>query len=143
MALQMINGKWLHKYPKQSYGSCAWHVVWMCFTNVWSFVEIYLTVIKLQSGHKNSIAYDQRGIAPKIFKAELWFLCITRRLNVFYKCMKLRQNISYSFQVIELTQFCDRQTQGKNNMTAFNLHIHEILNKMTNSTYGYNVLDKY
>ena len=30
------------KYPKQSYGSCAWHVVWMCFTIVWSFLEISL-----------------------------------------------------------------------------------------------------
>ena len=35
------------KNPKQSPGSCAWHVVWMCFTSVWSFVEISQTVIKL------------------------------------------------------------------------------------------------
>ena len=31
--------------------------------------------------------------------------------------------------------------KGKNNITAFNLHKYEMLNKMTNSTYGYNVLD--
>ena len=42
--LREINSK---KYPKQSYDSCAWHVIWMCFTNVWSFVEIPLTVFKL------------------------------------------------------------------------------------------------
>ena len=37
---------------------------------------------------RNSIANDQREITPKIPKAELWFLCMTRRLNVLYKCMK-------------------------------------------------------
>ena len=39
---------------------------------------------------RNSIANDQREITPKISKAELWFLCMTRRLNVLYKCMKFR-----------------------------------------------------
>ena len=37
---------------------------------------------------RNSIANDQREITPKLSKAELWFLCMTRRLNVLYKCMK-------------------------------------------------------
>ena len=39
---------------------------------------------------RNSIANDQRGITPKISKAELWFLCMTRRLNVLcdYFCYK-------------------------------------------------------
>ena len=39
---------------------------------------------------RNSIANDQREITPKISKAELWFLCMTRRLNVLYKFMKFR-----------------------------------------------------
>ena len=39
---------------------------------------------------RKSIANDQREITPKISKAELWFLCMTRRLNVLYKCMKFR-----------------------------------------------------
>ena len=39
---------------------------------------------------RNSIANDQREITPKISKAELWFLCMTRRFNVLYKCMKFR-----------------------------------------------------
>ena len=39
---------------------------------------------------RNSIANDQRKITPKISKAELWFLCMTRRLNVLYKCIKFR-----------------------------------------------------
>ena len=37
---------------------------------------------------QNSIANEKREITPKIFKAELWFLCMTRRLNVLYNCMK-------------------------------------------------------
>ena len=39
---------------------------------------------------RKSIANDQREITPKISKAELWFLCMTRRLNALYKCMKFR-----------------------------------------------------
>ena len=61
--------------------------------------------------------------------------------------MKFCRVISYSFQVIEQTRFCDRQTdrqtQRENNITAFHLHNNEMFNKMTNSTYGYNVLDKH
>ena len=39
---------------------------------------------------RNSIVNDPREIIPIISKAELWFLCMTRRLNVLYKCMKFR-----------------------------------------------------
>ena len=39
---------------------------------------------------RKSIANDHRKITPKISKAELWFLCMTRRLNVLYNCMKFR-----------------------------------------------------
>ena len=39
---------------------------------------------------RKSIANDQREITPKTSKAELWFLRMTRRLNVPYKCMKFR-----------------------------------------------------
>ena len=40
---------------------------------------------------------------------ELCFLCMTRRPNVFYKCMKFRCNISNGYQVIERARFCDEQ----------------------------------
>ena len=39
---------------------------------------------------RNSIANDQREITPNISKAVLWFLCMTRCLNVLYKCMMFR-----------------------------------------------------
>ena len=32
---------------------------------------------------------------------ELWFLCMTRRLNVLYKSMKFRWNTSDGYQIIE------------------------------------------
>ena len=38
---------------------------------------------------------------------ELWFLCMTRRLNVLYKCMEICLNICNGYQVIERTRFCD------------------------------------
>ena len=50
---------------------------------------------------RNSIAYDQREITPKIFKAELWFLCMTHCLIVLYNCMKLH---FYSFNGCQLTE---------------------------------------
>ena len=49
-----------------------------------------LSSCQLTERTRNSIANDQREITPKISKAELWFLCMTRRLNVLYKCMKFR-----------------------------------------------------
>ena len=50
---------------------------------------------------QNSIANDQREITPKISKAELWFLCMTHRLIVFYNCMKIH---FYSFNSCQLTE---------------------------------------
>ena len=45
---------------------CAWHVVWMCFTNIWRFVEISPTNgYQVIEGTRNSIANDQREITPK------------------------------------------------------------------------------
>ena len=35
----------------------------------------------------NSIANDQREMTPKISTAEFWYLCMTRCLNVLYKCI--------------------------------------------------------
>ena len=39
---------------------------------------------------RNSIANDRRKITSKISKSELWFFCMTRRLNVLNKCIKFR-----------------------------------------------------
>ena len=63
-------------------------------------------VVKLQSGHKNSIVNDQREITPKISKAELWFLCMTHCLIVRYKCIKFQPNSFNSVQITEPTRNC-------------------------------------
>ena len=69
---------------------------------------------------------------------------MTRRLNALYKCMKFCRILSYSIQVIERTRFVtDRQTQGESNVNTCSLHNYVILNKMTKSTYGYNVLNNH
>ena len=56
---------------------------------------------------RNSIANDQREIAPKISKAELWFLCMTHCLIVSYKCMKFQPNSFNSVQLTERTRNCN------------------------------------
>ena len=55
---------------------------------------------------RNSIANDQREITPKIFKAELWFLCMTHRLIVLYNCMKFHLNNFTDCQLTERTRNC-------------------------------------
>ena len=53
---------------------------------------------------RNSIANDHREITPKIYKAELWFLCMTHRLTVLYNCMKFRFNSFNGCKVTEWTR---------------------------------------
>ena len=58
-------------------------------------------VFNLQSGHEIALQYNQMEITPKISKAELWFLCMTHGLIVFYNCMKFH---FYSFNGFQLTE---------------------------------------
>ena len=55
---------------------------------------------------RNCIANDQREITSKLFKAELWFLCMTHHLIVLYNCMKLHLNIFNGCQLTEWTRNC-------------------------------------
>ena len=50
---------------------------------------------------RNSIANDQREITPKIYKAELWLLCMPHRLIVLCNCMEFHLN---SFNGCQLTK---------------------------------------
>ena len=58
-------------------------------------------VVNLQSRHEIALQYNQREITPKISEAELWFLCMTRRLIVLYNCMQFH---FYSFNGRQLTE---------------------------------------
>ena len=53
---------------------------------------------------RNSVANDQREITPKIYKAELWFLCMTHHLIVLYNCMKFHLNSFNGCQLTERTR---------------------------------------
>ena len=53
---------------------------------------------------RNSIANDEREINPKIYKAELWFLCMTHRLIVLYNCVKFHLNSFNGCQLTERTR---------------------------------------
>ena len=59
------------------------------------------------------------------------FLCMTRCLNVPYKCMKFCCIISDGYQVTERTPFCDRQTheqmQGGNIHARVMVLVHDML----------------
>ena len=60
-----------------------------------------LTIFTYTDGQKKR--YNQ--ITPKIYKAELWFLCMTHRLIVLYNCMKFHLNSFYSRQLTERTRY--------------------------------------
>ena len=57
-------------------------------------LQLYEVSLKCQLTEwtQNSIANDQREKTPKLFEAELWFLCMTHRLIVLYNCMKFHLN---------------------------------------------------
>ena len=59
---------------------------------------------QLTKGTRICIANDQREITPKIYKAELWFLCMTHPLNVLYNCMKFHLNNFNGCQLTERTR---------------------------------------
>ena len=50
------------------------------------------------------IVNTQRAITPKVEKAELRFMCSACRLMVFNVCVKLRENMSSGFKVMEQTR---------------------------------------
>ena len=62
--------------------------------------------IAVTERRQNSIANDQREIAPKLCKAEIWFLHTTHRLIVLHNCMKFHPKSMKSFQLTEWTQNC-------------------------------------
>ena len=53
---------------------------------------------------RSSIANDQREITPKIYKAELWFVCMTHLLIVLYNCMKFHLNSFNGSQLTDRTR---------------------------------------
>ena len=89
-------------------------VVYKCTKFHWKIFNGFQVIQRT----RNCIENNQREITPKILKLELWFLCMTHRLVVVYKCTKFHWKIFNGFQVIEQTRFVtdrqtDRQTDGQ------------------------------
>ena len=51
-----------------------------------------------------TIVNFQRGLATKLYRQELQFLCYARLLMMLYVSMKFPENILKGFQVIERTR---------------------------------------
>ena len=63
-------------------------------------VFIHIDISHILTGKRNA---TMKVIAPKIYKAELWFLCMTHRLIVLYNCMKFHLNSFNDCQLAERT----------------------------------------
>ena len=64
----------------------------MVLNNCIKFHSNCFNGFQLTSWTRINYASNQMDITPKINKAELWFLCMTHRLIVFYNCMKYHIN---------------------------------------------------
>ena len=79
---------------------CMTHCLIVLY-NCMKFHFYSINGFQLTGRTRNSIANDQRELTPKISKAELWFLCMTHRLNKLYNCMKFHLN---NFNGCQLTE---------------------------------------
>ena len=69
---------------------------WECHS-----VFIHIDISYILTGKSNATI---KVITPKIYKAELWFLCTTPRLIVLYNCMKFHLNSFNGCQLRERTR---------------------------------------
>ena len=72
---------------------------WFIF--VQSFMKIFLTVLKLQSGHNFRMKNFKKHNSIKM----VWFLFSAHRLMVVFICSKSHANILDGIKVIEQIQF--------------------------------------
>ena len=90
-------------YKAELWFLCMKHCL-IVFYNCMKFRLNSLNGCQVTERTRNSIANDQREITPKIYKAELWFFCMTHRLIVLYNCMKFNFNSFNGCQVTEWTR---------------------------------------
>ena len=63
-------------------------------------MKICQAVLKLWSGHENC---TQKAITPKVGEPDLRFMCSASRLMVFNFYVKIHENMSSGFKVMERT----------------------------------------
>ena len=93
--------------------TCRLNVLYKCMKFGSNTSYGYQEIERTQS----SIANDQRGITPKISKAELWFLCMTCCLNVLYKYIKFCRLTSYREN--KILRWTDRRTDARGKTICF------------------------
>ena len=71
--------------------------------------------VQLEERTRNCITNDHSEITHKIYKAELWFLCMTHRLIVLHNCMKFHPNSFNGFQLTERKRNCIYLCSKENN----------------------------
>ena len=83
----------------------------------------------------------QRGIFPKMYRQEIWFLC-SAPLMMLYISRKFLENILNGFQVTEGTQNCHCQISKGNNSKYLYIRVTVLMVCMSsnNSLYVYEVL---
>ena len=86
---------------------------------------------------RNCIANDQREITPKMFKAELWFLCMTHRLIVLYNRMKFHLNNFNGCQLPQRTRnsIANDQMEPKNVQSRVMVLVHDTSSQCTLQMY--------
>ena len=62
-------------------------------------MKICQAVLKLWSGHENR--YHTKGNNSKVGRPELRFMCSARPLMVFNVCVKVHENMSSGFKIME------------------------------------------
>ena len=63
-----------------------------------------LTIFTYTDGQKKLYNRSTNVITPKIYKAELWFLCMTHRLLMLYNFIRFHLNIFNGCQLTERTR---------------------------------------
>jgi hypothetical protein len=74
------------------------------------FMLIPLIVLELCPGQSSKCKNKQRGIIPKLGKAELWFLCTAHLPNEIYQPTQFHVDTSCCFKVMSRTR---KRTDGR------------------------------
>ena len=74
----------------QSCHSCTRHSTLTCYINLPSIIKIFPMVTELCSGNEDEVKYGSGDIIRKRRYAELSFLYVTLRVDLFYNPTKYR-----------------------------------------------------
>ena len=116
---------------------CSARYLMMLYISM-KFHKKILNSFQLVERTQITIVEFQRGITPKMYRQEIWFLCSATRLMMLYISTKFHENILNCFQVIERTKNCHCQiSKGNNSKTRVTVLV--VCMSSNNSLYVYEV----